>query len=342
MRRPYLLENGMDEAGLLREIAALFPQTRASKGLLLGIGDDAAAIRPASDRPLLLTTDSLVEGVHFDLALCSYSDLGQKAVAVNASDIAAMGGRPTHLLVSLGLTPRQGSREVAALYRGMRLQATGVGTGVELIGGNLSASPTTFWVSITMLGEVGQGTMLTRSGAKAGDRLYVTGTLGDAAAGLFLLKREQGRGYPSLVRRWRTPEARLVEGQILATEGIASAMMDISDGLSTDLLRLAERSGVGVELEVAQIPLSPTLRRFTRQTKTDPYRYALHGGEDYELLFAVPEDRQKRMETLIRRKKITATPIGRCLNKKRGCMARIGDDLSPLLPQGYDHFSHTK
>lgn len=324
----------MDEARLLREIAAIFPPARGA-GLLLGIGDDAAAFRPPSGQDLLLTTDSLVEGVHFDLSFCNYAHLGQKAVAVNASDIAAMGGKPTCFLVSLGLTPRQGRREVAALYRGMKRQATDV----ALIGGNLSASPTTFWVSITMLGAVEKGEMVKRSGAKAGDRLYVTGTLGDAAAGLALLKTGEGRGYPSLVRRWRTPEARLAEGCLLAEEGVASAMMDVSDGLSTDLLRLAEQSGVGVELDVAQIPLSPALRRFSRQMKVDPYRYALHGGEDYELLFAVPEDRQARLETLIRRQKVSATPIGKCLHKKRGALAKIGTGLHPIVPQGYDHFS---
>jgi thiamine-monophosphate kinase len=276
-----------------------------------------------------------VEGVHFDLAFCSYFDLGRKAVAVNASDIAAMGGRPTHFLVSLGLTPRQGLPEIAALYRGMQRQATDV----ALVGGNLSASPKTFWVSITMVGAVKNGTMVARAGAKAGDRLYVTGRLGDAAAGLSLLKRGEGRAYPSLVRRWRTPDPRLAEGALLAEEGVASAMMDLSDGLSTDLLRLAEQSGVGVEIDLEQIPLSPSLRRFSRQTQTDPYPFALHGGEDYELLFAVPENRQKRLDRLIGQRKIEATPIGRCLPKKRGCLIRIGQNTKPLVPQGYDHFA---
>ncbi len=328
----------MREADLLRTIAAAFPQ---SASVPLGIGDDAAAIRPRAGQYLLLTTDSLVEGVHFDLAFSTYSQLGQRAVAVNISDIAAMGGTPTALLVSLGLTQRQGRREIAALYRGMKKEADAV----ALLGGNISASPT-FWVSITLLGEVTPKKMLKRDGARAGDTLYVTGTLGDAGAGLALLKSRRDdlrndRRYRPLITRYQTPHARQIEGALLAEEGLVSAMIDLSDGLSTDVGHLAEQSGVGVEIDADALPISPALRRYAQQAGGDPVNFArnfaLNGGDDYELLFTVPPPEQARLSALIKRGIIDATPIGAVVTKSRDRRIRINGQLRPLIKAGYDH-----
>ena len=324
----------MREADLLRTIGASFPH---SPSVPLGIGDDAAAILPCANQYLLATTDSLVDGIHFDLAFSTYSQLGQRAVAVNVSDIAAMGGTPTALLVSLGLTERQGHREIAALYRGMKKEAGSV----ALVGGNLSASPT-FWLSITLLGEVAPEKMVKRAGARVGDRLYVTGTLGDAAAGLALLKSgrddwRSDRRYRPLITRYQTPHARRREGACLAAEGLSSAMIDLSDGLSTDVGHLAEQSGVGIEIDAAHLPISPALRRYLQQTGGDPIDFALNGGDDYELLFAVPPGKQARLSDLIQRGIIDATPIGVVAPKSHGRSIRIDGQLRPLVAAGYDH-----
>jgi len=315
-------------------IGASFPH---APSVPLGVGDDAAALLPRAGQYLLATTDSLVEGIHFDLAFFSYSQLGQRAVAVNVSDIAAMGGTPTALLVSLGLTARQGRREIAALYRGMEKEAGQIGQ-IALVGGNLSSSPT-FWLSITLLGEVTPKKVVKRTGARVGDRLYVTGTLGDAAAGLAILKsgRDRDRRYRPLIAQYRTPHARQREGASLAAEGLASAMIDLSDGLSTDAGHLAERSGVGIEIDAAQIPISPALRRYARQTGGDPLGFALNGGDDYELFFAVPPRKEARLLDLIQRGILDATPIGMVTPKSRGPRIRIDGQLRPLVAAGYDH-----
>ena len=324
----------MREADILQAIGISFPQSASAP---LGIGDDAAAIRPRAGQYLLLTTDSLVEGIHFDLAFCNYFQLGQRAIAVNVSDIAAMGGTPTALLVSLGLTERQRHKEIAALYRGMKKEAGPV----ALVGGNISASPT-FWLSITLVGEVAPKKMVKRAGACAGDTLYVTGTLGDAAAGLAILKSGRGdlrneRRYRPLITRYRTPHARQREGACLAAEGLVSAMIDLSDGLSTDVGHLAEQSGVGMEIDAAQIPISPALRRYVQRVGRDPIDFALNGGDDYELLFAVPPKKQSRLSDLIQRGIINATPIGVVVSKSRGRRIYIDGQIRPLVAAGYDH-----
>jgi len=321
----------MREADILRRIDAAFPH---ASSVPLGIGDDAAALIPHAGEYLLATTDSLVDGVHFDLAFFTYSQVGQRAMAVNISDIAAMGGTPTALLVSLGLTERQGPREIAALYRGMKKEAGSV----ALVGGNLSASPA-FWLSITLLGKVAPKAMVKRTGARTGDWLYVTGTLGDAAAGLAILKsgQDRDRRYRPLIARYRTPHARQREGALLAAKGLASAMIDLSDGLSTDVGHLAEQSGVGVEIDAAQIPISPALRCYVEQTGADPIAFAIHGGDDYELLFAVSPRKRSQLSGLIQRGIINATPIGRVTPKSRGRRIRIDGQLRPLVAAGYDH-----
>lgn len=324
------------EFGLIRRIQKQFHPPLFS--VPLGIGDDAAAILPTPGKYLLLTTDSLLEQVHFDLSFTDFSELGRKALAVNLSDIAAMGGRPRFFLVSLGVSDRQTVQEIDRLYRGMRKASREAGT--ELIGGNTTYTRGPLFISITLLGEVSKKEMTTRAGAKRGDHLYVTGTLGDAAAGLALLKKggETGR-FAGLVRRYHLPEARWREGALLAENAIPSAMIDLSDGLSSDLRHLSEQSRVGAELDLGSIPISPPLKRYARRTGADPLEYALNGGEDYELLFAVPDKKVKRLEALIGRGAIAARRIGKIVEAAKGLTARgLDGRLRPIEPKGYDHF----
>ena len=345
----------MSEADLLRRIQLLFPPApRVPPGIgppgivPMGIGDDAAALTPTPGKYLLLTTDSLVEGVHFDLSFSTYFQLGRKVVAVNASDIAAMGGVPTSFLVSLGLTPRQTPRDVVALYRGMKAEVGAMAEQaamppMSLIGGNLSACKETFWVSVTVVGEVAMNRMLTRAGAGVGDGIYVTHTLGDAAAGLAILQSGKTTGaYRGLIEKYRTPCARVREGSLLATRAIASAMVDLSDGLSSDALRLAAQSNIGMEIETGRLPISPALRRYASEAGGDPLDLACHGGEDYALLFTVPERRRRALATLTQDGRIAATRIGWVVQKSQGCYWRdAAGRRRRITPAGYDHFHQT-
>lgn len=328
------------EFGLIRRIQKQLPPPFSS--IPLGIGDDAAAILPSSGKYLLITTDTLLESVHFDLAYSSYAEIGYKAAAVNLSDIAAMGGTPRYFLISLGLTDRQKVADLDRLYRGI---GKGSGeAGIDLIGGNTARSNALFFISVTLVGEVPKKEMVTRGGARAGEALYVTGTPGDAAAGLEILKEgADPKGFSRLLSRHRAPRARWREGRLLAKNGWATAMIDLSDGLTADLGHLLEQSGAGAELDLSRIPLSFPLRRYALKMGSDPVRYALDGGEDYELLFSVPERKIPALESAVRRGVIDARRIGVIRKKKDGLTARgLDGRLTPITSAGYDHFKRNQ
>jgi thiamine-monophosphate kinase len=302
-------------------------------GVLLGIGDDAAILRPTPGFDLLLTTDLLLEGVHFNRNYASWVDVGYKSVTVNVSDIAAMGGIPRAYIVSVALPSDFLVEGVRSLYSGMRQAAREAA--VVLAGGNTAFSPGRVFINLTLVGEVERGRAVTRSGARVGDLLFVTGTLGDAAAGLDLLKREK-KSFPFLVRRHLRPTARWREGRALSR--IASAMIDLSDGLSSDLRHLCNESGVGAVVGASLLPISRPLTAFCRLGGKRPIDYALCGGEDYELLFTVPKRRIGDLEKLVRHGAIKATPIGRIVSRRRGCWLVDSEGAVPLWPGGYDHF----
>jgi thiamine-monophosphate kinase len=336
------------EFGLIQRIQEWGGKT--DKRLLLGIGDDAAAIRTDPHSALLLTTDLLMEKVHFSLPVLlsgqnqnrsskkrcdAFFKAGYKAVSVNVSDIAAMGGSPLFYMVSLGLSGKESVEEIDHLYRG--IDSAGQETKIRLIGGNTARSRTGFFISITLIGEVPPDEMVRRSGGSVGDILYVTGMLGDAAAGV--LPTGKKRSLPaSLVLKQELPKARWKEGRLLAKKQIPSAMIDLSDGLSSDLGHLANQSGVGAELWADRIPISPALKRWAKKKGADPLSYALHGGEDYELLFSVPEKKQARLERMIRFGQIQARPIGILIEKEAGLLIKTGENVRPLVSGGYDHF----
>ncbi len=325
----------LGEFGLIDRIQKRFPPP--AMPVPLGIGDDAAAILPSSKQYLLLTTDSLIEGVHFDPAFSTFQDVGYKSVMVNVSDIAAMGGAPRYFLISLGLTNRQTVEEIDHLYKGIERGSRE--TGIDLLGGNIAFSTGPFFISPTVVGEVPKKEMVTRAGAREGDGLYVTGTLGDAAAGLALLKKGiETRRFARLVRRYRRPQARWREGRLLAKMRIPSAMIDLSDGLSSDLGHLMEQSRLGAEIEADRLPLSLPLRATSLQMGTDPLEYALHGGEDYELLFSVPERKVKKLERMIEEGLIRATRIGRIASQRIGLTLKEPDGRRrAIAPGGWDH-----
>ena len=280
-------------------------------GLVKGIGDDCAIIRPKAGEDLLVTTDFLLEGVHFLQETHAAADCGWKCMARGLSDIAAMGGAPRYAFVSLALAPWSCGHWVRDFYTGMQRLAQL--HGVVIAGGDLTKSDKVL-CDIIVLGAVKRGRALCRGGAKPGDRLYVTGLLGGSALGLATHK---GAAW----KRHLRPEPRIEAGRMLATRLKAAACMDLSDGLALDLHRLCQESGCSAELN-GSLPIFPGAS----------VQQALSGGEDYELLFAAPAGR--RIPLSIAR--LPVTEIGRCVKGKPG---RILLDGKPLPAAGWDPFN---
>ncbi len=330
----------LGEFGLIARLTKLCPTSSAQ--VRLGVGDDAAVIRPRPNTDLLVTTDVLVEGVDFDRANTPFDRVGEKALAANLSDIAAMGGRPTVFFVSLSLPSRAAVREAEALYRGLGRCARRYG--VVLGGGDVSAAPC--WsIAVTVLGEIARGRALTRAGSRPGDLLCVTGTLGDSGAGLALLQRG-GRLLRGLARsaarglidRHQRPTPRLSIGQRLADQRLATAAIDLSDGLAADVRHLCEASKVGVEIDLPALPISTPLRRYAEAVRRDPIDCALGGGEDFELLATIPP------KNLARAQRMAAgdapfTVIGRVTSARKGlAVIDATGRRRPLPVVGYEHF----
>jgi thiamine-monophosphate kinase len=320
-----------------------------SPAVLHSIGDDAAVIVPERNRRQLLTTDLLTEGIHFDLGTATFFDIGFRAGAANLSDIAAMGGNPEYLLVSIAI-PRSGTgRQVSQLYRGM--MAACRPHKVRLIGGDTSASAAGWFINITLVGSATARRVLLRSGARVGDDLYVTGTLGDSLAGLTLLSQSQRgtvkqllspRHRRFLIDRHLRPTARILEGRWLSAKGWATAAIDISDGLSGDLRHICEESHVGAEINLSALPTSPACRSYAKSTKQDPVTLALAGGEDYELLFTVSHGQRTRFERAARATHLHVTRIGTITPARAGlCMITQNGQRRPLPFASYEHFRPT-
>lgn len=330
------------EFGLLERIRELVAQRQAShpegasSRLLLGIGDDAAAWAPHPSVQLL-TTDTLLEGVHFRLDLTDWRSLGWKALAVNLSDIAAMGATPTYALVTLGLAGSVAVEEVLQLYEGV-LELAGE-AGVLIAGGDIIRSPALL-ISVTLAGEApmvagGCPQLLRRSMARPGDLIGVTGTLGAAAAGLQVLRahpRGEAVAEAPLVAAHLRPRPRLPEGRALAQLGVLAAM-DISDGLVGDLEKLCQASGVGAELWTALVPIHPAVRQGFPASCLE---LALGGGEDYELLFTAPPELMARVKE---RLETAVTVIGEAKEGPIGVVRCLDERGVPLAvaASGWDH-----
>jgi len=272
---------------------------RSGEGVRVGIGDDAAVLRPPSGEELVMTVDAVVEDVHFDRRFRA-EDVGWKALAVNLSDLAAMGARPLWALCALATPRRESPARIAAVGRG--LAACAQAFGVALAGGNVTRARE-LALTVTVVGAARRGEALQRAGARPGDALLVSGTLGDAALG-----RRPGASR-ELVARQRRPVPRLALGRALL--GIAHAAIDVSDGLLQDLGHLCEASRVGAAVRVDALPLSPAYRRSSQRLAPGrAYDAALAGGEDYELLVAVPPRRERRARDVARKVGIPLTAIG--------------------------------
>lgn len=331
----------LGEFGLIDRIARLLPS--AAGDVVVGIGDDVAVLDTAGPHYLLATCDVQVENVHFLRHTISPQQLGSKVMAINVSDIAAMGGRPKWALVSLALPRNLDVDFVDEFYRGLTHQAQTAG--VVIVGGNLAKIDGPMVIDLFLLGECDKECFLRRNGAQVGDAILVTGTLGDSRAGLELLQHPHLQ-VPIEVRArvlaaHLTPQPRLLEGQLLAASGRVHAMLDVSDGLLSDLGHICEASQVGASLELARVPLSSACREVARAAGVRAEGWALTGGEDYQLLFTTAPTNVAEIQTLLAaRTGIVAEVIGHIQPAAAGISVASTDGTVKTHPRhsGWDHF----
>ena len=323
----------LGEHALIARIRARLPP--AAGFVVVGIGDDAAVLEPERNALEVITTDSQVEGVHFDQNFVGAADIGHKALAVNLSDLAAMGASPRAALLSLVLPPAWPVAHLDALLDG--LTALAQRAHIVLVGGNIARSPGPLIVDVTVTGSVHRRRFLTRAGARAGDELYVTGMLGGAAAGLRTLRENPSafapgaaavRSASQLVMRYRRPEPRLRFGLLLGRNRAAQACIDLSDGLADGVRQIGEASSLGAIIDADALPIE----------EGATLRDALVGGEDYELLFAVSPRMRSRLKSVRRlAKDLAVTRIGH-LTADRALILRRGGGTEEL-PAGFLHFA---
>jgi thiamine-monophosphate kinase len=335
----------LGEFGLIERLtAAIELKAPSSKH---GVGDDAAVL-DFGDSEVLISKDLLVEGVHFDLGYVPLKHLGYKAAVVNFSDIYAMNGTPSQLLVGMAVSSRFPVEALEEIYAGLLLACSRYG--VDLVGGDTTSSQSGLVLSVTAVGHVAKGKSVRRDGAQAGDLLVVTGDLGAAYMGLQVLEREKAafqanpnlqpelQGHEYVLERQLKPEARKDVAALLAELGVTpTSMMDISDGLSSEILHLGTQSGVGCTIYEEKIPMDPQMMHLAEEFGINPITAVLNGGEDYELLFTMPIaefDKIKANPNL--------TPIGHMTEDKVFQMVTNAGQTVPLEAQGWKAFSPEK
>jgi len=335
------------ERAILRHLRGRIP---AGPGVVVGLGDDAAAVETSTST--LVTTDSLVEGVHFHRDAAPPRLLGRKALTVNLSDVAAMGGIARYATVSLCLPPDLTLGWVDSLYDGLLERAAE--SGVTLVGGNLTRGRESIVVDVTLLGDSGR--LLLRAGARPGDRVVVTGQLGAAAEGVRLLAEgarldEDGElvdsgawtessalAVQACLSAQLDPRPPLALARSIAERGLARAGMDLSDGLSVDLVEICSRSGVGAVIDASTVPVDPRAAGLERARGGDALALALHGGEDYQLLLAVSAEEVDEVGGLARVWGVEVAAVGEFVEGEPVVRLRDAAGERPLVPGGHDHF----
>lgn len=332
----------LGEFGLIDRISKRFTLSNATSKK--GIGDDAAVI-DVGDEYLLVSTDMLVEGIHFDLSYSPMQHLGYKSVAVNVSDIAAMNGKAEQITVSVAISNRFSVEAIDSLYEGIRAACSSYG--VDLVGGDTTSSTSGLVISITVIGRVAKDRVALRSGAKVNDILCVTGDLGASFLGLQVLEREKQvfledpnmqpdlEKYEYLVGRLLKPEGRTDIISELADAGVVpTSMIDLSDGLASDIFHLSRSSGVGFRIYDDKIPIDTTAYETAIEFKMDPLTCALNGGEDYELLFTISRADQEKLKN-----HPDIHFIGYAHDRKdENVLVTKQGNIVPLRAQGWDHF----
>jgi thiamine-monophosphate kinase len=328
---------GLGERALVRRIRDLAGVP--PPWVLVGIGDDAAVVAPVPRRFDVLTTDALVEGVHFDFALMQPADVGARALAANLSDLAAMGAEPRTALLSLGLPPTLPVSALDDLVRGV--MAIAVTHGVAVIGGNITRTMGPLFIDVTATGAVHPRKVLRRSGARPGDEVYVSGSVGGAAAGLMWLRAHPGGRSPDepamadAVTRYRRPEPRVRLGLRVGRTASASACMDLSDGLADAVGQIADASGVGMVVDAGAVPLHAAVSGVRHEQ--DAVVWAAAAGEDYELAFTVPRRRRRAFLAAVHGTGTVVTRIGEVTRERGVWLRRPGSDEP--MPAGFLHFA---
>jgi thiamine-monophosphate kinase len=310
------------------------------RGVVIGPGDDAAVIRGGPDRDLIMTTDSLVEGVHFRREWFTGRELGWRLAAVNLSDIAAMGGQPVYALLSLMLPPDVSADYAKAIERGAadHLQKFGA----AIVGGNVSGSKRELGCDLTLIGQCRRSKAWRRHCRGGRDQIVVAGWLGSARAGLALLKKRSPMpGYDSLIRAFKKPVPQLAVADLLRNDPSIHGAIDVSDGLSTDLIHLCRAGGAGCEIELSALPVQPALRRYCQAAKKEAAGWALSGGDDYALLLSVDERRAESIAgRLEARLHVPARVIGRFTRHPgRYELLAAGGKRRRIKAGGWDHLS---
>jgi thiamine-monophosphate kinase len=331
----------LGEFGLIHRLSSRL-KFRASN-TIIGIGDDCAVYSVKLGTNEVISTDALVEDIHFSLSTATPEALGRKALAVSLSDIAAMGGTPKRVLVTLGVSKKISVSFLEKLYSGFNSICNEFE--VELAGGDTVSSPKCFFINVSIIGETKRGRVFTRQGAKQGDLIFVTGTLGNSSLGLKLLgkrkKLESSRDHKLLIKAHLDPTPRVLEANILArSKTDITSMIDISDGLIQDLYHICEASKVGARIKEDRLPQSPEFSRTCIQIKTNPLPLILNGGEDYELLFTLPPDGVKNLKRQFQKAKVLITQIGEIIPRPKKVIFEKNDGRNEFLPslKGYNHF----
>ena len=331
------------EFGLIRRIHEFLKKEGfQAPEVILGIGDDTASFQPRAGYNVLVTCDCLVEGRHYLPDYITPSDLGRRAMAINISDIGAMGGRPLYALVSLGLKSDTPVADVEAMYHGFCMELNPFKA--SIIGGNLTKMEDIIFIDITLIGEVKQGKIMLRSTARVEDAILITGYPGQAAAGLHLLSRSQStedlREHP-LARAYISPSHRAKEGWRIGQSGVATAMIDTSDGFLGDLGHICKESGVGAVLIQEKFPISEDLRQTAAQLKLDPYELFLQESDDYELIFTCSPDKVSQIRSVIASvSDVPVTEVGKITETVGNIQLRLPDGTTRrITPSGWDHFT---
>ena len=319
----------LGEFGLIERIRKKNRKGVHHSETIVGIGDDCAVVRSKSRENFLLTTDTLVENIHFSKKYYSFFDIGYKSLAVNLSDIAAMGGVPLYALVTASLPSETKIKEADEIYRGVSELASEFN--VEIIGGDTVKSPSVLMISITLVGKTVFGSGIKRSGAKVGDIIFTSGTFGDSAAGLYLLQKRIV-GYKELKKKHLNPYPRIKDGLLIAKSGFANSMIDSSDGFDKSVRFICKESNVGCEVHLDKIPISNALKDFVSRFPLPASPLILFGGEDYELIFTVPLEKKSYFE-----KKFYE--VGRITKGKKIVYVDSNNKKINLLDNGYDHFT---
>jgi thiamine-monophosphate kinase len=328
----------LGEFALIERIAARLPEYR--NDVWVGVGDDVAVLALDGDICQLATCDIQVEGVHFQRKYTTPHQLGRKVAAINLSDIAAKGGTPEHFLISLALPGELDVQWVDGLYDGLREEATQYGA--DVVGGNVARMRGSVAVDVFLLGRVRRDEVLLRSGARPGDRVLVSGALGEAAAGLAVLGQEGAvAAGEELLQAYLTPTPRVREGRTIAKRGVATSMIDLSDGLTSDIGHICERSGVGVRLWADRLPVSDATRDVAELVGERAVRWALEGGEDYELCLTVPLGQEEELVAAVKEETGTElTSVGEILGREAGRWIVLPDRSEvPVMSRGWDHFA---